>query len=70
MDYSRVFRLIAISSVMVVALGISLLTASWWPLVLLATIGWIVVELRAATNKIDSLLDSKDIGSISGKTKR
>ena len=70
MGYIQAFPLIVTSSVMVAGSVISLLTASWWPLVLLAIAGWILVALRAATNRIDSLLGWKDTGSGCGKTER
>jgi hypothetical protein len=70
MGYIRAFLLIATSFAMGAALAISLTTVLPSLPVLLATLGWILVALHVLINKRDSCKGSKDIGSISGKTKR
>lgn len=57
MDSIQAFPLIVTSSVTVAGSVISLLTASWWPLVLLAIAGWMLVVLLGQTNSSDSSKD-------------
>lgn len=70
MGISLVYLLIAISSVMAVALAISLPTALLWLPALLAMIGLTGAALLAVINRNASLRDLSAIGSGSGKTKR
>lgn len=70
MDFIRAYLLTLTSSVMVGAWVISPMTASPWPLVLLAILGLIVVARLEQISRKGSSKPLSDTGSGSGKTKR